>query len=310
MPLFSPEQERRYRRLLGEEYGCFEEACKRPLPVVVRCNTLMCSPQEAFDALSEEGFELQVLPWCPYAAKVVDGPLANLGNTLAHFAGLIYLQEAVSLLPVLVLDPQPSELLLDIAAAPGSKTTQAAQHMGDRGAIVANDVSGGRLKALAYHVERLGLTSITVTQMDGRRFGRLTPNAFHRVIADCPCSGEGTVRKDSRAVQEPSPRARKRLTETQKALLVSAYKAVVPGGLILYSTCTLAPEENEGVVSYLLENYQCHTETIQLPGLKVSPGILEWEEERFHPGVERSLRVYPHQNDTGGFFLSLIRKGE
>ncbi len=309
MSLFSEEQEKRYRCLLGEEFEQFEEACRRPLPTVVRCNTLKVEPEDALSILEGEGFQLAPVPWCSYAARVVSGPLSTLGNTLAHFAGVIYLQEGVSLLPVLALGPQPGETLLDLAAAPGSKTTQAAQEMGDAGAIVANDVSAERLKALAYHLERLGISSVTVTQMDGRRFGRLTPNAFQKVIADCPCSGEGTVRKDSRAVQEPSSRARKRLVETQKALLVSAYKAAVPGGRILYSTCTLAPEENEGVVSYLLDNYRCTTLPIEIPGLVASRGVEGWEDEEFHPRVVNSLRVYPHQNDTGGFFLALLEKG-
>ncbi len=308
MVLFSPEQESRYRQLVGEEFGAFQEACRRPLHPVVRCNTLKCSPATAFTLLEEKGFDLEPIPWCPYAARVKTGPLQNLGNTLAHFAGLIYLQEEVSLLPVMASTPQAGEMVLDIAAAPGSKTTQAAQTMGDKGAIVANDVSGGRLKALAYHIERLGITSITITQMDGRRFGRITPNTFDMVIADCPCSGEGTIRKDSRALNEPSPKARKRLTETQKALLVSAYKATVPGGLIVYSTCTLAPEENEGVMSYLLENYPCTTLPIKLPGLVARQGIDVWEGQEFHPLVKNSIRIYPHLNDTGGFFLALIEK--
>ncbi len=310
MSPFSPGQEKRYRRLLGDDFEAFKEACRRPLSPVIRCNTLKTEPRELFCLLKNEGFVLSPLPWCPYAFRVVDGPVAGLGNTLEHFAGLFYMQEEVSLLPVVVLDPLPGELLLDLAAAPGSKTTQAAQQMKDRGAIVANDVSGDRLKALAYHVERLGITSVTVTQMDGRRCGRLTPATFHRVIADCPCSGEGTIRKDSRAVNEPSPDARRRLVETQKALLVSAYKAVRPGGLILYSTCTLAPEENEGVVSYLLERYQCRALTVELPGLVASPGIPGWYDEEFHPQVANSLRLYPHQNDTGGFFLSLLKREE
>jgi len=294
---------------LGDQFGAFEQACHKPLPPVVRCNTLRCTPQEAFDALQDEGFELQPIPWCSYAARVTSGPLTTLGNTLAHFSGLIYLQEEVSLLPILSLAPQPGERLLDIAAAPGSKTTQVAQHMGDMGTIVANDISGERLKALSYHIERLGITSVTITHMDGRRFGRLIPNSFHRVVADCPCSGEGTVRKGSKTIHEPSPKARKHLTETQKALLVSAYKAAVPHGLILYSTCTLAPEENEQVLSHLLEHYNCTTAPIKLPGLIASSGITKWEGKSFHPGVAQSLRIYPHQNDTGGFFLALIKKG-
>jgi NOL1/NOP2/sun family putative RNA methylase len=306
--LFSSEQEQRYRLLLGEEWEDFAKACESSLPTVVRCNTLKGSPDEIFSSLEDEGFKVSPLRWCPYAARISSGPLVNLGNTLAHFSGLIYLQEEVSLIPVAVLDPKPEELLLDIAAAPGSKSTQAAQHMDDTGAIVANDISGDRLKALSYHVERLGITNLTLTQMDGRRFGKLTPNTFHKVIADCPCSGEGTIRKDSRAVQEPSSKARKRLTETQKALLVSAYKATIPNGLIIYSTCTLAPEENEMVVSYLLENYNCTTLPINIPHLDTRPGITNWKDQTFHPLVKNAIRIYPHLNDTGGFFLALIQK--
>lgn len=146
-----------------------------------------------------------------------------------------------------VLKPTKEDTVLDIAAAPGSKTTQMAQHMENYGVIVANDVSVKRLKALTNNLERLGVLNVCVTQLDGRRFGKLMPEAFDKILVDAPCSAEGTIRKSYKAIYNWQPWGYKKLVETQKMLLVSAYKALKPGGVLVYSTCTFAPEENEGL---------------------------------------------------------------
>ena len=301
----------RYERLLGNEVGSFLEALLSPLKPSIRINTLKGTPQDIRNRLESKGLKLTRIPWCPWGYWIENlKEESSLGNSLEHFLGEIYIQEASSMIPVEAADITPQMKVLDIAAAPGSKTTHAAQKMGNRGVIVANDVSIHRIKALTYNLDRMGVINTVVTSMDGRRFGRLLPNYFHVSLVDAPCSAEGTVRKSFRAWSNWRPTAYKKLAETQKALLISAFKATLPGGTIIYSTCTFAPEENEGVVSYLLDHYPCHLEAIQLPGLDPLPGLPFWEEERYNPQVEKAIRVYPHRNEVGGFFVAKIRKEE
>jgi len=301
----------RYERLLGSDVEAFLEALLRPLKPSIRLNTLKGGGHEIERRLEEKGLALTPIPWCPcgYWIENLDGEEA-LGNYLEHFLGEFYVQEASSMVPVEVADLRPGMRVLDIAAAPGSKTTHAAQKMENTGAIVANDVSVHRIKALTYNLDRLGVINCLVTTMDGRRFGRLLPEFFQVVLVDAPCSAEGTVRKSFRAWNNWRPGIYKKLAETQKALLVSAFKATRPGGLIIYSTCTFAPEENEGVVSYLLERYPCHLEEISLPGLDAACGLPSWEGEVYNSQVEKAVRIYPHRNEVGGFFVAKIRKGE
>jgi len=212
------------------------------------------------------------------------------------------------MIPVEIAELNPDILLLDIAAAPGSKTTHAAQKMQNKGTIVANDISINRIRALCSNLDRLGVMNTIVTKMDGKRFGRLIPNFFDRVLVDVPCSAEATIRRDFKAWALWEPTKYKRLSQLQKALLISAYKAAKPGGIIVYSTCTFAPEENEGVVSYLLDHYTCHLEEIKLEGLKVDMGVLSWMDEVYNEQVKKAIRVYPHKNEVGGFFVAKIRK--
>ena len=301
----------RYERLLGHEVGPFLEALFSPLKPSIRINTLKGALGKIQNRLENKGLKLTHIPWCPWGYWIENlEEESSLGNSLEHFLGEIYVQEASSMIPVEAADITPQMRVLDMAAAPGSKTTHAAQRMENRGVIVANDVSIHRIKALTYNLDRMGVINTVVTSMDGRRFGRLLPNYFHVSLVDAPCSAEGTVRKSFRAWSNWRPTAYKKLAETQKALLISAFKATLPGGTIIYSTCTFAPEENEGVVSYLLDHYPCHLEAIQLPGLDPLPGLPFWEEERYNPQVEKAIRVYPHRNEVGGFFVAKIRKEE
>ncbi len=299
----------RYERLLGREVEAFLESLLKPIKPSIRVNTLKGRPEEIRARLEERGLILTPIPWCPWGYWIENLEEEEaLGNYLEHFLGEIYIQEASSMVPVEVADIGPQMRVLDVAAAPGSKTTHAAQKMENTGALVANDVSVHRIKALTYNLDRLGVVNCLVTTMDGRRFGRLLPGFFHVALVDAPCSAEGTVRKSFRAWNNWRPGAYKRLAETQKALLVSAFKAMEPGGLIIYSTCTFAPEENEGVISYLLDHYPCHLEDISLPGLQGVSGLSSWGEEVYNPQVEKAVRIYPHKNDVGGFFVARIRK--
>ncbi len=298
----------RWKRIFGEELSAFLDAIKKPLKPSIRVNTLKISPDDMIKLLQERGIAFESIPWCKCGFWLLNCEEESIGNFWEHFAGLIYIQEASSMIPAEVLAPSPYECVLDLAAAPGSKTTQMAQIMENKGAIVANDISFKRLKALTNNIERMGVVNVVVTCMDGRRFGRLFPGKFDKVLVDAPCSAEGTIRKSYKAIYNWHEWAYKKLSETQKALLISAYKSLKPEGVVVYSTCTFSPEENEAVVSYILENYNAVTEEVEINGLNPSPPIMEWEGVTFHPDVKRCIRIYPHKNEVGGFFIAKIRK--
>lgn len=299
----------RWKEIFQDELKEFLESVSTPIRESIRVNTLKIDVYEFLKIFEERGIGLQPVPWCKWGFWV-EASEESLGNMWEHFAGLFYIQEASSMMPPQIMTPDPTMKVLDMAAAPGSKTTQLAQLMNNRGVIVANDVSIKRLKALTNNLERMGVANVLVTQMDGRRFGRLAPNTFDMVLLDAPCSAEGTIRKSYKAVLNWRPWIYEKLAETQKMLLVSAYKAAKPKGVIIYSTCTFAPEENEGVVSYLLERYHVTTEPIELEGVYFSDPVMEWEGKSFHPMARNCVRIYPHKNDVGGFFIAKLRKLE
>jgi NOL1/NOP2/sun family putative RNA methylase len=233
---------------------------------------------------------------------------ADPGNHWAYHAGIYHLQELVSMLPVKLLNPQPGERILDLCAAPGSKTVQLALAMNNQGTIVANDKNYFRMKALRHHLERLGIVNVSTTTFDGATYPS-GAGLFDKVLADVPCSGEGTTRKHS-TQRESSPNIYN-VQVLQKRILHRAIALCKPGGYILYSTCTYAPEENEHVVNALLDE---HPEISLLPiglgDLKFSAGITEWQGEKFRPELTMTARLWPHQNNSGGFFLALLRKAD
>jgi NOL1/NOP2/sun family putative RNA methylase len=233
----------------------------------------------------------------------------GLGNRLEHFLGYIYIQDAASMVPALVLDPRPGELVLDMAAAPGSKTTQMAQLMENTGLIVANDCSRSRLRGLSGNLDRLGVLNTVVTYGDGKGIGRRLPEYFDRALLDAPCSAEGTLRRSQEALMRWGEWGIERMARLQKGLIRSGFRALKPGGVMVYSTCTFAPEENEGVVDYLLKKEEnARVESITLEGLRFRPGVLEWQGRIYDPQVGGCIRIYPQDNDTEGFFVARIRK--
>lgn len=293
----------RYRPLI-EEYDAFRAACERPLPSVVRVNTLKASVDRSRRALDAGGYEHEPCEWHPELLRLES---RRPGNSWPYVHGWIYGQEEVSALPALVLDPQPGERVLDACAAPGSKTTQLAALMDDTGTLVANDVNLGRLSALRSNAERCGVTNCIVTSKDARTFS-LAPfdgAQFDRTLVDVPCSCEGTVRKNPTALDEWSLDRVKGTAGVQRGILQRAVQATRPGGTVVYSTCTFAPEENEAVLDHVLGTEECRLLEFDAP-LETRPGVTEWNDEQFDPSVERAKRIYPHMNDTGGFFCAKL----
>ncbi len=297
----------RYRSIV-DDWGAFIAATERPLPTCLWTNTLRTTPAQLSKWMEGEGYSLQPIPWLPGAFRY-DGP-DTPGTTLAYRTGHYHLQEEVSLLPPLLLRALPGERILDLCAAPGNKTVQMAVGMHNRGTLVANDRSDGRLHVLRRSAARLGILNVTTTCMDAARYP-MRAGHFDGVLADVPCSCEGTVRKHPRVLSTAGKEQSCRLAHLQAQILQRAAARCRPGGRIVYSTCTFAPEENECVLHELLgsaEGESLSVVPIDGAGLRGAPGLTDWEGRALHPLLSNALRIWPHMNDTGGFFVALLQK--
>ncbi len=302
--------EERYKKLLGSEYDIFMKYSLSYLRNSIRVNTLKISVEDLKKRLIEKDVVMEQIPWCPEGFWVY-GDRRDYGNLLEHSLGYIYIQEAMSMVPPVVLDPQPGDNILDMCAAPGSKTTQIAQYMKQEGTLVANDYTPVRARPLGLNIQRLGIHNCMLTLMKGQNFARLDGEFFDKILVDAPCSGTGTIRKSLKTLTQTSDGFIKKLSREQKKLAETAFNLLKPGGTMVYSTCSLEPWENEEVVSYLLETFpNASTGEINLPGMVSADPITEFEGNKYHEGVKNCLRVYPHQNDTDGFFVTKIIKSE
>ena len=229
----------------------------------------------------------------------------DIGNSIQHFLGQIYIQEAASMTAAQSLKPNQNDFVLDLCASPGSKTSQMADYMGNKGLIVANEKSFKRMKTLRFTLNRMGVLNTVVTCADGTKMG--SQSKFTKVLLDAPCSNLGQARKNPNVINDWSERLSQKCAKTQTQLIDNAVKLLADDGLLLYSTCTYHPRENEGIVSHALTEH--NLETVKIPlKIKHSGGLNNWGGEKFCEEVKNCVRVYPHQNDTGGFFMALLRK--
>lgn len=289
----------RYRQIVTQ-FDQFIEYQSRPLPVTARINTLKTSRQRLLDRLERSGVGYRTIGWYPLGLHL---DVMKPGLLPEHLMGHIHPQEEISMAPAVVLDPRPGEEVLDMCASPGGKTSQIAQMMENTGMIVANEPSGARIVPLRSNCERLGACNVVVTRYDGRRFPM---HRFDRVLLDAPCSALGMARRDPSALNRWSIKRSLDLQRLQSALLRRALDLTAPGGTVVYSTCTYSPEENEGVVASALT--LASVERIEIPGLNSSPGLACWNDIDYGEEMRRCARFYPHQNDTGGFFVAKLIK--
>ncbi len=290
----------RYRGIIPD-WERFRDACGRPLPSVVRTNTLRTTSKDVLERLAQQGISASKFPWEDTLLQVD----RSVGNTIEHWLGLLYIQEAVQVLPVTVLDPQPHHAVLDLCAAPGGKTTQIAARMEGAGPLIANEPSGRRQQALLANVNRLGILNATITAYRGESFPLRT--RFDRILVDAPCSAEGTLRKESSVRSGASMGTISRLARLQKRLILRAYDLLRPGGILVYSTCTFAPEENEAVVAHLLKLRDARLCPISLP-FEASPGLRAWGNENYPSDTHGCARIYPHHIDSGGGFVARLER--
>lgn len=292
----------RYREIIPD-WESFWEALQRPLPTVIRTNTLRIDPSLLRRRLEAKGFDLEPLPW-DETCFVVNGEI-SAGSTVEHWLGYYYIQEATQLLPAKALGPKPGERVLDLCAAPGGKTTQIAQYMQDQGLLVANDSSAKRIQALLANIYRLGIKCAVVTECPGEKFPG--EGNFDRVLVDAPCSAEGVARKFPHLRKGASLGTIQRLSALQKKLLARALALVRPGGIVVYSTCTFAPEENEGVVKDALEKGLAELVPWE-PPVPHARGLVRFGESFYGQEMKGAVRIYPHHFDSEGGFIAVLRR--
>ena len=281
----------------------FIAICQRPLRRSLRVNTLKISVMDFLALVKDYDWRLEPIPWCPEGFWIErEDEALRLGSAAEHLSGLFYIQEASSMLPVSALfaGRETPHRVLDVAAAPGSKTTQIAAMMGNQGGIVANEYSASRVKVLHANISRCGVKNTALTHFDGRVFGAALPESFDAILLDAPCSGEGVVRKDPDAMSNWSPESVASIAQTQWELIDSAFHALAPGGVMVYSTCTLNAQENQQVVNQLLATYG--------DAVSVEPLGDLFPQAQLALTPEGFLHVFPQIYDSEGFFVARLRK--
>ena len=270
----------------------------------LRVNTLKSSAADLMAFFRENAVKHRRVPWYPDAFVLAELRERDAEAWLPYSEGRIYLQSLSSMIPALVLCPLPGERVLDIAAAPGSKTTQMAAMMGNEGVIVANDIDPVRAERLSYNLRLQGCRMVEVRIGRGEKLGDAEAERFDRVLVDTPCSGEGRF-----IVHEPSTsrswskRTVAECVRLQRKLLASGTRALKPDGVMVYSTCTLNREENEGVVQWALESLPLAVEKIP----RAIPGSYEGLARGRHPGIRNAIRILPDV-EREGFFVCRLRK--
>jgi 16S rRNA (cytosine1407-C5)-methyltransferase len=296
----------------------------KPLRKSIRVHTPKMALEEFVRRAELKEWQLLPVPWAKEAFFLDrENREKAIGRDPLHLFGNFYMQEAASMLPPELLQPQPGETILDMSAAPGSKTTQMAAKMRGRGVIVANDVQENRLWTLKSAIYRLGVTNVIVTKKVGQWFAKHMTERFDRVLCDAPCTAEGTSRKDSDALSYCSPENVVKMSRLQFQLLESAVHACKVGGRIVYSTCTLTPEENEGTILSILARFPDQLRVVDPETLGIAPAGF-WEpaiadshrvqaalraENPELPAEDQPLiRLWPQTYDTEGFFLAVLEK--
>lgn len=309
MAKVSPELDQLFESLLGNEKLSIYKQIGKKLPHHIRFNPLKGDVLNQQRFFRELGFRFHQLPGRSDIFQIDYQPYP-IGKSLSHFLGHIYVQDIASMLPAILLDPQPGDWVLDMSAAPGSKTTLLGVLMENTGLIVANDIVSKRLRALSKNVERIGLSNVLVYKWYGEQYGNTYFEVFDRILLDPACSGIGTLHKNPEILGWWTPNHCTRLAEIQTNMMRSAVKALRPGGTMIYSTCTLAPVENEAIISAALAEYPLELESVSVDWLNVRPGLKEYQGETFHPDLDKTIRLYPVDQHTEGFYVAKLRKTE
>lgn len=292
----------RMQQMLGEEYPAFLESYEEERYQALRVNELKGS-RETF--LEKTPFSLRQVPWETNGFYYESGDTP--GKHPYHEAGVYYIQEPSAMAPAAYLGAQPGEKILDLCAAPGGKSTQIAAAMQGKGFLVSNEIHPARAKVLSENIERMGIVNAVVTNESPQKLADIFEAYFDRIMVDAPCSGEGMFRKNADACDEWNLENVQMCADRQQEILDCAAAMLRPGGRIVYSTCTFAPEENEGSISSFVERHPEFSicKAVCFPGM--SAGVPEWTEHAAE-GIEDTIRLFPHKLQGEGHYLAVLEK--
>ncbi|MFC3885231.1 RsmB/NOP family class I SAM-dependent RNA methyltransferase [Bacillus songklensis] len=294
--------EEKMSQLLGKEYDSFIHTYHHEKASGMRVNTLKLSPEDLQQRIN---LPVERIPFCPIGFYYPSD--LQLGKHPYHLSGLFYIQEPSAMYVAQTLDPKPHERVLDLCAAPGGKSTQLAALMKNKGLLISNEIHPKRVKALSENIERLGISNSIVTNEIPEKLAQAFPGFFDKILVDAPCSGEGMFRKDEEAIEFWSEDHVKHCSAQQKRILDEAYTMLKQGGILVYSTCTFSPEENEQVIEAFLQKYP---DMELLPIDKhngVKDGRPEWTKNQ-QEQIRRTARLWPHHLKGEGHFVAKLRK--
>ncbi len=262
--------------------------------------------EKLIESLKKYGISLESVANLPSAYRITSGSNV-VGKTLDFILGKYYIQSLSSMIPPLVLNPQEGDAVLDLCAAPGSKTTQLAELMNNKGTLVANEISTERLKSLVFNVDKMSLVNVGILHGKGELLSRQFENRFDKILVDAPCSALGIIQKKGEVSNWWDVRKAEAMSDQQLRLLISAVKMCKVGGEIVYSTCTLTLEENEFVINKVLKKYPVELVEIELP-VKSTPGFSTYGVENLGDDLKKCRRILPWEINSEGFFVAKLIK--
>lgn len=267
----------------------------------IRVNTLKIDTDKLYMRLAQR-YTIKAIPWYKNGFFIK----GEIAKTIEHYLGYYHIQGASSLLPPIALDPEPDDYILDMCAAPGSKTTQLASMMHNGGAIVANDNNVKRLRALSHNIQKCAASNCIITGYDAR-FMYKEGFKFQKILLDAPCTASGRIFKEKYDINDWNLNRIKHISSIQKMLIRSAYDCLEDDGILVYSTCSIEPEENEEIIDYALKRFDYHIEKPDLHAVKTRPGITRWNGKELED-LNKAVRIWPQDNNTEGFFICKLRK--
>ncbi len=274
----------------------------------IRINSLKTDSRKLKSILENKySIEIQSVDSIPNAAQVKKDPENLIGKTIEHVLGFYYIQSLSSMLPAMILNPTENDLVLDLCAAPGSKTTQISELMINKGKLIANEIDVRRIRALVFNIDRLNLVNIGVINNKGELLSKIYDNYFDKILVDAPCSSLGIIQKRGEVTDWWSLEHSERLHSIQLKLLIAAIKMAKPGKEIVYSTCTLSVEENELVLEKVLKKYPVEIKKIEIP-FKTHNGKSEYFSDKLNNQIQNAHRILPWDINSDGFFIAKLLK--